>query len=137
MNKYNNKKVTVEGIKFDSLNESRFYEYLKQQQAEGAIRSFRLQPKYILQDKFKKNGVTYREITYSADFEVIENDGTTRVYDVKGFVTETFALKKKLFEYRYPELHLECITHNRKHGGWITLDKLNKLRKEARKAKVQ
>ena len=61
-----------------------------------------LQKEYILQDKFKINGKTRRKITYRADFSyVLAEDDTIHVVDVKGFKTELYKLKKKLFEYKY------------------------------------
>lgn len=43
---------------------------------------------------------------YIADFVVTENEGTVRVYDAKGHATETYKLKKKIFEACYPYLHI-------------------------------
>jgi len=44
-----------------------------------------------------------------ADFVIVNNDGTTDVVDVKGFETQVFKIKKKLFEYKYPELSLKVV----------------------------
>ena len=57
----------------------------------------------------KKNGTTHRSITYVADFVIENNDGTTDVVDVKGFETQLFKVKQKLFEYKYPDLQLKVI----------------------------
>lgn len=106
--KYQNKKIIVNGIKFDSKKEAnRYYELLLLQKAK-IITNLELQPKFLLQDGFKKNGKTYRRIEYIADFKYIEN-GKTIVEDVKGFKTEVFKLKHKLFEYKYPELELKIV----------------------------
>lgn len=106
-NKYNNIKTTVDGIKFDSKKEADYYCQLKILKRAGEIKDFGLQPRYELQPTFKKNGTTHRAITYVADFVIVNNDGTTEIIDVKGVETQVFKIKKKLFEYKYPELTLK------------------------------
>ena len=108
MNKYRNKKVIVEDYVFDSLQESKRYKELKLLLRAGQISNLELQPHFLLQDSFKKNGKTYRKIEYIADFKYIEN-GKTIVEDVKGIQTDVFKLKHKLFEKKYPELELRII----------------------------
>ena len=65
-----------------------------------------LQPRFLLQESFKKNGKTFRKIEYIADF-MYEEDGKVIVEDVKGMKTDVFKLKRKLFEYKYPDLTLK------------------------------
>lgn len=108
MNKYRNKKVIVEDYVFDSIEESRRYKELKLLLRAGQISNLELQPHFILQDSFKKNGKTYRKIEYIADFKYIEN-GKIIVEDVKGMQTDVFKLKHKLFEKKYPDLELRII----------------------------
>lgn len=108
MNKYRNKKVIVEDYVFDSLQESKRYKELKLLLRAGQISNLELQPHFLLQDSFKKNGKTYRKIEYIADFKYIEN-GKTIVEDVKGLQTDVFKIKHKLFEKKYPELELKII----------------------------
>ena len=107
--KYNNKKTMVDGIKFDSKKEAEYYCQLKLLKQAGKIKDYRLQPRYELQPAFKKNGKKYRAITYIADFAIINNDGTTEVVDIKGVETQVFKIKKKLFEYMYPDLNLKVV----------------------------
>lgn len=108
MNKYRNKKVIVDDYIFDSIQESRRYKELKLLLKAGEIKELELQPRFLLQESFKKNGKTYRKIEYVADFKYIEK-GKTIVEDVKGLQTEVFKLKHKLFEKKYPELELRII----------------------------
>ena len=108
MNKYRNKKVIVEDYVFDSIQESRRYKELKLLLRAGEIKDLQLQPHFLLQEAFKKNGKTYRKIEYIADFMYVEN-GKTIVEDVKGIQTDVFKLKHKLFEKKYPELELKII----------------------------
>ena len=133
--KYKSKKVEIDGHVFDSKIEARYYEQLKWLQENNQILFFRLQPRYLLQEAFTKDGKTYRKIEYIADFGVHHLDGSIEVVDVKGYETEAFRLKRKLFEKKYPH-KLSLVTYVKKYGGWIELDKLKKLRKEAKKQKV-
>lgn len=96
-----------------------------------------MQPKFELQPKFKKNGKLFREINYVADFKVYNNDGTIEIIDTKGFETTDFKLKKKMFEYKYPDLTLICLTYVKKYGGWINTDELKQIRKENKKRKKE
>jgi hypothetical protein len=50
-----------------------------------------------------------KAITYTADFRVTYSDGHQELEDIKGFSTEIFLLKKKLFEFKYPDLTLKVI----------------------------
>ncbi len=99
--KYGNKKTVVDGITFDSKAESIYYNQLKWLKNARQIKSYKLQPRYLLQEGFKKNGKYFRPIYYKADFEVINLDGSTQVIDIKGTITKEFAIKRKLFEMKY------------------------------------
>jgi hypothetical protein len=109
--KYGNKKVVIDGIKFDSQKEGNRYIELKQKERLGLIFDLKLQVKYELQPSYKLNGKTIRSINYLADFvyrETIKNEEGTRelkyktiVEDTKGYRTDVYKLKKKLFEYKY------------------------------------
>lgn len=102
-NKYNAKKTVVDGIRFDSKAEARRYQELKLLERAGEIKGLVLQPKYLLQEAFQKNGKRYRAIYYIADFEYLDVSGII-IEDVKGKKTAVYKLKKKMFERRYPDL---------------------------------
>lgn len=108
MNKYRNKKIVVDNIKFDSILEARRYNELKLLLRAGKIQDLKLQPRFLLQEGFKKNGKTYRKIEYVADF-MYKEDSKTIVEDVKGFATKDFKIKEKLFNYIYKDLELRLI----------------------------
>ena len=108
MNKYRNRKIVVDNIKFESNLEATRYKELKLLQRAKQISNLRLQVPFLLQEGFKKNGKTHREIKYIADF-VYEENGQTIVEDTKGICTEVFRIKQKLFEYKYPDLELKII----------------------------
>lgn len=101
-NKYNNQKVEIDGYTFDSKMEAEYYSQLKLRKKARDIKGFKLQPRYLLQEGFSKNGKRYNKIEYVADFEIIHNDGTIEVVDVKGVKTQVFNLKRKMFHKRYP-----------------------------------
>ncbi len=109
MSKYRNRKIVVDNIRFDSNLEAERYRQLKLLQRAKQISNLRLQVPFLLQEGFKKNGKTHRKIEYIADF-VYEENGQTIVEDTKGMITETFKIKQKLFEYKYPDLNLKIIT---------------------------
>ena len=104
-NKYKNKKVKVNGKVFDSKKEAkRYYELINMERA-GLIKDLETQKKFLLLDTFKKNGKTYKQISYYADFVYFDvYSKKTIVEDVKGVKTEVYKIKRKLFEYKYPDL---------------------------------
>ena len=109
--KYGNKKVVIDGIKFDSQKEGNRYIELKQKERLGLIIDLKLQVKFELIPKYTLNGKTIRAMNYIADFvyrETIKNEEGTRelkyktiVEDTKGYQTEVYKLKKKMFGYKY------------------------------------
>lgn len=106
--KYNAKKVVIDDIKFDSKAEAAYYQQLKLLKMSGEVVSFDLQPEFILQDSFVKNGKKYHAIKYRADFLVRYKDGHEELIDVKGMLTNEFILKRKLFEMRYMQ-SIKCV----------------------------
>ena len=114
MNKYNARKVTIDGITFDSQSEGRYYQHLLGLMESGVVESFEMQKAYTLLDKFPhpKTGKTIRAIKYVPDFEVIYTDGRVEVVDVKGMQTDVFRMKCKLFMFRY-QIPLVLVKYNR------------------------
>jgi translation elongation factor P/translation initiation factor 5A len=110
MSKYHSKTVQYLGKTFHSMAERDYFMYLKSEEQQGRIKDIKLQPCFILQETFKKNDKTYRAITYRADFSYITtSDNKLHVVDRKGYYTEVFKIKHKLFEYKYPDLKLEIV----------------------------
>lgn len=135
--KYGAKKTVVDDIKFDSKIESQYYLYLKQEKEKGLIKDFSLQPAYELQPKFEYMGVKRLAIKYVADFLIQHNDGSEVVVDIKGQPTTDAKLKRKLFEYKYPDKHLRWIVWVAKRGGWIDYDDNEKMKREEKKLKKE
>jgi hypothetical protein len=133
--KYGSKKVTIDGHTFDSKAEAKYYEQLKWLKQAKQITDFKLQPRYLLQEAFSKNGKHFRKIEYVADFEVHHLDGSVEVIDVKGYETKDFLIKRKLFERLYL-YKLSVVTYD-KSFGWIELDELKKLKRKVGKPRAK
>lgn len=114
-NKYHNKKVSINGVTFDSKLEAKRYTELKLLEKNGIIKDLVLQPSYELIPTFKKDNKTYRKACYIADFSYYDNElGKVIVEDTKGFKTPVYELKRKLFEYTYKDLTIKEIKQNRR-----------------------
>ena len=138
MSKYLSHKTVIDGITFDSKDESKYYESLKIRKYRGEIENFELQPKFTLIPGFKKDGKTYRAMTYTPDFTIYHNDGSVEYVDVKGMTTQQGELRIKLFNYFFRDLKLSIVARNIKYGdeyGFIDYYELQKIRKRNRRAK--
>ena len=138
MTKYNNDWITVDGIRFQSKDEARYYELLKEKRAAGLIQNYELQPQYILQPSFKRFGKTVRAITYTADFLVYHKDGTTEIIDIKsiGTATQQGLIRRKMFWYQFPDMKLTWLCRNLKHGdtdGWVEYETLKSIYAKGRR----
>lgn len=101
--KYHARKVTVDGVKFDSQLEADYYCELKLRQRAGEIDGFSRQARFVL---------TYgddqtRATEYVCDFVVFYPDGHYEIIDCKGMKTDIFKLKEKMFKAKYPKLKLK------------------------------
>lgn len=107
--KYGNKRVTYNGITFDSKKEMYRYIRLKSMQEEGLISDLRLQVPYelipaiyeeeIVKLKTKTKVVkrcVQHAVKYVADFVYKDHYGYETVEDSKGMRTEGYLLKKKM-----------------------------------------
>ena len=91
MTKYNNRKVCIDGINFDSVREAHRYKQLALLQKGGVIQDLQLQVRYHLIPKQEGE----RSADYIADFVYIEN-GVKVVEDSKGVKTKDYIIKRKL-----------------------------------------
>lgn len=76
-NKYGNRRAEVDGIRFDSQKEARYYEELMLRYRAGDLKLVLLQVPFILPGP----------VRYYADFLTIDNDGRFEVIDVKSEAT--------------------------------------------------
>lgn len=111
-NKYNNKKVEVDGIIFDSKREAERYQELSLLEKAGVIRDLQRQVKYILiptqrepdivgkRGGIKPGKVIEKECSYVADFVYFDNEKQENIVeDTKGFRTKDYTIKRKLMLY--------------------------------------
>ena len=116
-NKYNARKVAVDGLAFDSVREARRYKELKLMQQAGKISDLRLQvPFELVPAQYEHSGEVYtkgkhkgqqkrgkcieKAVIYKADFVYTEN-GRQIVEDAKGMPTKDYVIKRKLFRQLY------------------------------------
>lgn len=90
--KYGNKKIEIDGKKFDSKLELYCYNMLKQLKIP-----FEFQKKEVLMGSFRYNGKAVREITLTVDF-VAEYKQVKYYIDTKGFATEVSKMKYKMLK---------------------------------------
>lgn len=114
--KYHNKKIEIDGIKFDSTKEGKRYLVLKQALTDGIIQDLKLQVKYELIPSIKEEYVEHLKtkdkiktrtlqlpITYTCDFQYIKG-GELVVEDVKAspkMLPKDFTIKEKLMFWKY------------------------------------
>ena len=105
--KYRSRKITRNGITFDSVKEYRRFCELSLLEKAGAITDLKRQVEFVLipaqrePDTIGKRGGTIKgktieqKCSYVADFVYTEN-GETIVEDTKGFRTKDYIIKRKL-----------------------------------------
>lgn len=107
MNKYFNRKVIVDGMKFDSKAEARRWRDLFWLQNGGVIRDLQRQVRYeLIPRQYDENGKTLeRSLDYIADFVYVDEHDNLVVEDVKGYKNgpayALFTAKRKLMLWRY------------------------------------
>ena len=127
---------TYDGILFDSKMEMHYYrDVVLPLAGSGEITKYELQKSYELQPKYRHNGKVVQPITYVADFYIEYADGRREIIDTKGFADSVAKMKRKMMWYQYPEIDYRWIVYVKKYGGWVDYDEVNRLRREAKKAK--
>lgn len=103
--KYSNKGIWYDGLFFRSQLECKRYCQLKILFNAGEIAGYVLQPQFVLQEGNEAN----KAITYSADFLILNKDGTYEVEDTKGYESEQWKRTYKQFKLRYPGIELKVL----------------------------
>jgi len=104
-NKYRNVKQTYKGYSYMSKREAQKAFELDMLLKAGEIKSWERQKKIEL---FGENGSHI--CNYYIDFVIHHNDGTTEFTEIKGFRTDVWRLKWKLFEDKYGKDHRYKLT---------------------------
>lgn len=115
--KYHNKKIIVDGIKFDSQLEAEYYTYLQEHKKELGICKIELQVPFLLIPTIRYHNKTYRKRIYKADFKITYSNGSVEVLDTKGLETNIFTIKRQLLLNKYPDINFFCVKKVR--GQWI------------------
>lgn len=101
--KYNNQKTNW----YDSKKECDRAFQLECLEKAWIISDLKKQVTFVLQEWYiKKTWELIRPITYKADFTYIK-EWKMIIEDVKWVKTEVYKIKKKLFEYRYPDMEIK------------------------------
>ena len=96
--KYHNRRVTVDGISFQSVKEASRWQELRLMERAGEITLLARQVKIELVPKSN----LFRAVYYVADFVYVDKRTGKTVYeDVKGVRTDVYKLKKKLLYWRH------------------------------------
>lgn len=98
-NKYRAKTSIYDGVAYHSKKEAAFAQELDLRKKAGEIKDWRRQVRIPLD----VNGQHICD--YYIDFEIEHNDGSKEMIEVKGFQTEVWRLKWKLFEAIYNKEH--------------------------------
>jgi hypothetical protein len=97
-NKYHNKWVEVDGIKFPSIKEAERWKTLRLMERAGEIVGLNRQVKIELVPKSN----LFRAVYYVADFVYFDKRTGKTVYeDSKGMKTKEYLLKRKLLYWRH------------------------------------
>nr|DAY29852.1 MAG TPA: Endonuclease [Caudoviricetes sp.] len=140
------KKVVIDNIKFDSEDEGRYYQLLKERESKGEIKNLEIhKPFLLIPEYFDKLNNKHNALYYEADFVYFDTkDNKKHVVDVKGFEEEHFKIKKKIFEYiycyddnnfQYDEL--EVLTYRKTLNSFVPLKDVKKLMKTKRKQLIE
>lgn len=104
MSKYHSKKITINGITYDSKKEAKRHQELLLLQRAGKITDLQRQVKFELLPSQRIDGkVVERPVSYVADFTYYDYSlPSGQIYvveDTKGFRTKDYILKRKMMLY--------------------------------------
>jgi hypothetical protein len=118
------KKVTYDGINFDSQSEMNYYKYLKSRDDVSHIEchpAFTLIPSFEIKSSITKSGKSKKAaMRFTPDFKVTYSDGRVEVVDVKGHkkaINEGFPLRRRLWEFQNQQ-ELIVVIWDKKLGEW-------------------
>lgn len=111
--KYKAQRTEYGGRTYASKREAAYAKQLDaMKQARGGDRVTEWTPQVRVPLKVRSDSPPHREVLichYVVDFAVTFGDGRVEYHEVKGFETDVWILKKKLFEALYPEMVLKVV----------------------------
>src|SRR4051794_5714330 len=113
-NKYGAKKTEFNGRVYDSKGEAGLAQEIELLRRAGEV--IKVEPQKTFNLYGKHGG---RVCTHRPDFVLTFKDGHQEVWEYKGFSTDVFRIKLKLFEDNYPEITYNVITARERYryGG--------------------
>ena len=128
MGKIFHNETTIDGIKFDSETEAKYYIYIRDNKEKLNIKEIELQPEFILQNKYilTPDG---KRIDYIDDkqFKKEQKKYPKCTHQSIKYIAD-FKIKEKIFNYLYPEFKtLKCIAYYK--NEWLLWDEYMKRKK--------
>lgn len=101
--KYNNQRIEINGLRFDSRAEARRYLELRLLEQDGKIANLRRQVSFELVGGVRLLGSKRATpaLRYVADFAYDDADGRPVVEDVKGVITAVYRIKRHLMKAKF------------------------------------
>lgn len=130
------RKVTLDGITFDSVLESQRYQYLRALEAAGEIWALTCHPQYEILPAFKTVAGKHKSRRFTPDFEYWTGEGQRVVEDVKGrlfkkvtskktgrqgrrsLLTPGYILRRELFQRQHPDVLFKTVGAERSVSSW-------------------
>lgn len=113
-NKYGSEMCYHNGIRFHSKAERWYYQQLLLMEKQGMIKILELQPKFIVDDGFTRNGKKYHDVYYISDFKIKDlRDNKVWIVDTKGSykLPRSYTLKRNRFlmqfDYNFKEVYIK------------------------------
>ena len=112
--KYGNQKTEYNGRTFDSAleaNTARDLDLLRRaSDLSERVVDVQYQVPFVLQEKFTDSqGKKHQAIVFVCDFVITYADGRKEALESKGFETETWKIKKKLFLFKYRDINFRQV----------------------------
>jgi len=111
MRKYRNVPQTWKGIRYDSKDECLHAMWLESERKQKKILKWIPKKNYdLLAYSPRVNMPSHVIGRHIPDFTVIKNDGNLEIHEVKGFKTDVWQIKRKIFEANYPHIEYKVFT---------------------------
>ena len=134
-NKHNASPKVFDGIKFASTAEARRYSELKLMQKSGDIDYLYLQPRFLIQPKFRYLGKNYQAIHYTPDFMYFElGKITVEEYKSEHTVKDAaYIMRKKMLLHKFATLDFPLVPSAgeslKKNLKIMTLEQIREMEK--------
>lgn len=112
--KYKNVPQVWKGVRYDSKDECLHAMWLESERQQGRIMKWTPKKQYELYAYCPRPGMPQKMIgRHIPDFTVRVTAGLTEIHEVKGFKTDVWQIKRKIFESNYPHLEYKVFTQGK------------------------